>query len=375
MKELLSRPPVRLALVLLLVAGLLWCLSLLEPVLTPFGIAFAIAYFLNPPVNALERFFEGDIAKSRLVRGRLHARTAAVGILIAAALVSLVLALLFLVPVLAHQVAEAVRRLPGYIQSARARLEPLYEKLNLQYPDQTEEWRQRIEEAAKTHGPELLLPVTRFFRGAFSSVLGFALAAIHVLVVPVFTAYLLFDMNRISLGIKDLVPYRFRPYVYSRFKEVDRLLAAFVRGQLTVCLILGTYYALALTVIGVPLGIVVGFGVGLLHMVPFVSAVVGLPSTLLLSWLDAPNPQRLMVIAGLFFLGHFAESNFISPRIVGHSLGLHAVVILLAVLTGGTLFGFLGVLLAVPTTAALSVFWADLRELYLRSEFYKGTAG
>src|SRR5262249_59880751 len=132
-------------------------LSLLEPVLTPFGIAFALAYFLNPPVNALERFFEGDIAKSRLFRGRLHARTAAVGILVAVAAAAIVVGLLLVVPVLAHQLTEAVRRLPGYVQSLRSRLEPLYERLNLQYPEQSEELRHRLEEAVKTHGPELLL--------------------------------------------------------------------------------------------------------------------------------------------------------------------------------------------------------------------------
>jgi predicted PurR-regulated permease PerM len=180
-------------------------------------------------------------------------------------------------------------------------------------------------------------------------------------------------MNLIREGVKELVPVRHRPYVYSRFGEVDRLLSAFARGQVTVCLILGTYYAIALTACGVPMGLLVGFVVGFFNLVPFMSYLLGLPLTLGLSWVDDQSVPRLIAVAALFTLGQFVEGNFITPKVVGESLGLHAVVIMLAVLAGGTLFGFIGMLLAVPVTAALSVFWKDLRDAYLRSDFYRGS--
>lgn len=372
MKQLLRSPWVRLGLVLVALAAVLWCFSLLAAVLTPFAIAFTFAYFLNPPVNAMERFFAGDIARSRLFRGRLDPRTASVGILcvVVALVVSIVLAVL--VPAAWNQVSEAASKLPGYLRTARARLEPIYESLNLRYPEQTEEVRQRIETVLRENAVQILRPLTRAVQAAFSSLLHFVLAVLNLLVVPVFAVYLLYDMNHIHKGLKELVPHRHRAYVYTRFGAVDRLLSAFVRGQITVCLILGAFYALGLTLCGVPMGLVVGFVIGFFNLIPFMSHVVGLPLALLLSWLDDQSPGKLLVVAGIFVFGQFVEGNFITPRIVGQRLRLHAVIVMLAVLIGGTLFGLMGMLVAVPLTAALSVFWTDLRDLYLASDFYNG---
>jgi predicted PurR-regulated permease PerM len=120
------------------------------------------------------------------------------------------------------------------------------------------------------------------------------------------------------------------------------------------------------------MGLLAGFVIGLFNLVPFMSTILGLPLALLLSWLDDRSLPTLGVVALVFAFGQFVEGNFISPRIVGQSLGLHAVVIMLAVLVGGKIFGVVGMLLAVPTTAALSVFWSDLRAWYLASDFYRG---
>ena len=201
------------------------------------------------------------------------------------------------------------------------------------------------------------------------------LSVLNLLIVPVFAVYLLYDMNHINAGMKELVPHRHRAYVYSRFGQVDRLLSAFARGQITVCLILGAFYAVGLTACGVPMGLLVGFVIGFFNLVPFMSHVLGLPLALLLSWLDDQSPQRLLAVAVIFVFGQFVEGNFITPRIVGQSLGLHAVIVMLAVLVGGTLFGLVGMLVAVPLTAVLSVFWDDLRALYLRSDFYRSGEG
>jgi predicted PurR-regulated permease PerM len=368
--EPLRSPWLRLLLLLLALLGLLWCLGKLLPVLTPFVIAFALAYFLNPPVNAMERFFAGDIKRSRLFRGRLDPRAAAVAILCIGVLLVAAIVIAVVVPAAAHQVSDAAAKLPGYLRSLREKLEPLYQRLNLSYPEQAEELRQRVEETIREHSLQAVAPLTHAIGVAFSSLLSFVLSALELLVIPVFAIYLLYDMNRINAGVAELVPHRLRPYVYSRFREVDRLLSAFARGQITVCLMLGAFYALGLTLLSVPMGVLVGFLMGFLHLVPFLSGAVGLPIALLLAWLDGAGLTRLLMVAGVFLVGHFVESNFVTPRIVGHTLGLHAVIVMLAVLVGGTLFGFIGMLVAVPVTAALSVFWADLRAWYLRSDFY-----
>ena len=366
MRELLKNRGARLVFLLVVVLLVLLTLRALAGPLTPFAAALALAYFLNPAVTAMEGFF----GRSAWLNRRVHPRTLAVGVLTCAGLAGVVLILLFVVPAAYHQVADAVAKAPDYWRVLRSKIEPLYQRLNLRYPEQTEEARQRLVEAFKSQAPQIVGPITRVVTGMFSSLLGFVLTILNLLVIPVFTVYLLFDMNRIQAAIRDLVPHRRRAYVYSRFGEVDKLLAAFVRGQITVALILGAFYAIALSVCGVPMGLLIGFGIGFFNLIPFMSYILGLPLALILSWVDDQSLTRLGVVAALFTLGQFVEGNFITPRIVGDSLGLHAVVIMLAVLIGGSLFGFVGMLLAVPMTAGLSVFWADLRALYLRSDFY-----
>ena len=374
MNEFWRKPWVRLLALLAGIVVVLWIVYKLSDSLTPFAVAFALAYVLNPLANRLERLFARVLPRVPLVGPRVPPRTAAVGVLAVLLVAVLVVTVVLVMPVVYHQVTETVAKIPTYLQVLRSRIEPAYQRLNLKYPEQTEEARQRLTEAAKAAVPHILSPITRMIARAFSSFMGFVLAVLNLVIIPVFAFYLLYDMNRIQEGLKDLVPLRYRPYVYSRMGEVDRLLSAFVRGQLTVAVILGVFYSIGLTICGMPMGLLVGFVIGLFNLVPFMSYILGLPLALLLSWLDDQNPQRLLAVAAVFVLGQFLEGNFVTPRIVGGSLGLHAVVIMLAVLVGGTTFGFVGMVLAVPATAALSVFWADLKAWYLGSGFYRGDA-
>lgn len=296
----------------------------------------------------------------------------AVGMLAVLLAVVVIVALVVLVPAAYHQVADTVAKVPGYVQVLRAKLEPAYQRLHLRYPVATDEVRQRLTAAVRANLPQMISPITRGLGTAFSSLLSFVLTVLNLVIIPVFAFYLLYDMNRIKAGAKELVPLRFRPYVFSRAAQIDGLLSAFARGQVTVCLMLGVFYSVGLSLCGVPMGLVVGFVIGLFNLIPFMSYILGLPLALLLSWVDDQSGRALLAVIAVFSVGQFVEGNFVTPRIVGQSLGLHAVVIMLAVLVGGTVFGFIGMLLAVPVTAALSVFWADLRDLYLRSSFYRG---
>jgi len=367
---MLANPWLRLLLLVLGLFGLGYVLQRLAEPLTPFAVAFAVAYFLNPGVNALERVLARALRPVPRLQRWLSPRSAAVGLLCGIALLGLLLLLAVVVPKAYQQVADAARRLPQYAETLRAKIQPLIHRLDVKYPEQSEEFRRRLEETIKAHLPELLGPLTRGVQAAFSSVLGFVLTVLNLVIVPIFAVYLLYDMNAIRDGLKELVPHRARPYVFSRLSEVDRLLSAFARGQVTVCLMLGAFYAVGLSACGVPMGIPVGLLIGFFNLIPFMSYVAGLPLALLLSWVDDQDPTRLLIVAIVFTVGQFVEGNFITPRIVGESVGLHAVVVMLAVLVGGSLFGVVGMLLAMPVTAALSVFWSDLRELYLKSDFF-----
>lgn len=357
-----------------LLLALLYALGLLWPVLSPFGAALGIAYFLNPLVNGLERIAGRLLGKLPTLGKRLEARAVAVGLLCGVVVLSLAVVALVVLPKAWQQAAEAAASVPRWAEVVRARAQPIVAELNLRYPEEIQQAREKVLATLRDHAPQILTPVTYLVQRAFSSALGFVLTLLNLLVVPVFAVYLLYDMNRIQEGLRELCPHRLRPYLFSRLQEVDGLLAAFVRGQITVCLILGTFYGIGLSACGVPMGLLTGLVIGFFNMIPFMSYALGLPLALTLSWVDDQSPQRLLAVALVFTFGQFVEGNFITPRVVGESIGLHAVVIMLAVFAGGSLFGFLGMLLAVPTTAALSVFWRDLRAWYLTSDFYKREA-
>jgi predicted PurR-regulated permease PerM len=354
-----------------LVAVLVWAVIRLQGILTSFAVAFVLAYFLNPATNALERIYAQVFRRFRWI----GPRAVAVGTIFVGLVLVVVLVALIVVPTVYRQVTETAAKVPAYVEKIRAEIEPAIQRLNLRYPKEFEETRQRLIEAVRSHIPEIVAPIPGIVGAAFSSVLAFVLTILSLLVIPVFAAYLLYDMNAICAGIASLVPDRYRDYAYSRTRAVSRLISAFVRGQVTVCLILGSFYAVALTACGVPMGLAVGFLVGFFNLIPNMSTLVGLPLVLTLSWLDDQSWRTLLVLTGLFFFGQIVEGNFITPRIVGQRVGLHAVVIMLAALVGGTLFGFIGMVVAVPVTAALSVFWADAKAWYLASDFFNRGAG
>jgi predicted PurR-regulated permease PerM len=381
MNGVFRSPVVRLVLFLAAVGLVVWFVVALRSVVTPFAVAFAFAYFLNPPVNALETLLDRMLVRFPRLAAVVHPRTIAVGVLCAVVVGVLVLAVVIAVPAGYQQVMETAQKLPGYVVTLHSKLEPALQRLEVRYPQQVALVRAEVEtflkggeleRLVKEHGLFVLTRVTKFIRDTVTNVVDVAIGAFNLFIIPIFAVYLLYDMNHIRDGAKELVPLRFRDYVYSRGRAIDRLLSAFARGQITVCLILGTFYAIALTLCGVPMGLLVGFVIGFFNLIPFMSTILGLPLAVSLSLLDDQSLPRAAAVAAVFLFGQFVEGNFITPRIVGQGLGLHAVVVMLAVLAGGSLFGFIGMLVAVPVTAALSVFWADLRTLYMQSDFYRG---
>ncbi len=364
-------PWLRTLLGLLAVLLGLYGLSLMLSGLTPFLAAFAIAYLLNPSLNRFEDRLNPLLARLPLLGRKLDTR--AISVLVTLGSVGTIVVVVFLlaVPALLTQAEEAVRGLPRMVQNVRTRVEPLLEKVNLRYPDETTQIRAVIEEKVKEKLPELLAPVTNVLKFALESTYSFITVFIHLFVVPVFAGYLLYDMNRIRAGLVQYIPPRLRPWLLGRLGEVDVLLAAFVRGQITVCFILAVFYGVALSILDVPLGLVVGFVIGFFNLVPFMAFVAGLPLALVIAWAGGASSSTLFWIVVVFLVGKFGDIYVLSPKIVGESLGLHSIVVILVLLLGGEYFGFAGLLLAVPATAAASVFWGDLTAAYKNSRFYR----
>jgi predicted PurR-regulated permease PerM len=196
------------------------------------------------------------------------------------------------------------------------------------------------------------------------------------ILTPVVAVYLLLDWDRMIANIDRLLPREHAPVIRRLAGQIDRTLAAFIRGMGTVCLILGTYYAVALMLVGLQFGLVIGFVAGLVTFIPYLGALIGgalaIGLALFQFWGDWIT---IGIVAGIFAIGQIIEGNFLTPKLVGNSVGLHPVWLILALSVFGALFGFVGMLIAVPVAAAMGVLTRFGVEQYQQSLLYKGSHG
>ncbi len=226
-----------------------------------------------------------------------------------------------------------------------------------------------IAETIQSRGGELLNTLLASFSGIVNLVVLFIIA-------PVVAVYLLYDWDNMVARIDALLPRDHAPTIRHLASEINRTLAGFVRGQGTVCIILGAYYAVALMLVGLNFGLVVGFVAGLLTFIPYVGAVVGgvlaIGLALFQFWGDW---VWIVVVYAIFQSGQMVEGNFLTPKLVGSSVGLHPVWLLFALSAFGALFGFVGLLVAVPVAASLGVILRFVVKQYEGSRLYRGIAG
>jgi len=328
----------------------------LRGILLPFVAGMAVAYLLDPAADKLE-----DWGLSR---------TWATAVLTAVFFSLVTAVILVLYPVLQNQVVGFVNRLPQYVADARDWLVPLValaaERLPfIESPDQVVEAATGLTEK---YTRWLATAAGRLWTGGFAF---FNLISL-VLITPVVAFYLLRDWDEIVARIDGLMPQRQAPVIREQLSHIDKVLSGFVRGQILVSLSLGVIYAIGLTAVGLEFGLVIGLGTGILSFVPFVGMVVGLATALvvgLLQW--GIDPGHLALLAAVFAAGQVLESAVLQPKLLGASVGLHPVWVIFAVLAGGALFGFVGVLLAVPVTAAVGVLVRFLVEQYHESALYQ----
>jgi len=333
---------------------LLWLLS---GVLLPFVAGAAIAYVLNPLVDRLER-----IGINRLL--------AALSI-IAVAVLAFVLLIFLVAPFLSAQLTSFIDNIPGYVAKLQALL-----------TDQSRPWAQKLLGAGfnpdKSIGDLVTQGVgwlTAFLKSLWSG--GRALVSLFSLIVvtPVVAFYLLYDWHKMLRSVDNAVPVNQRETVRRLARECDAAISGFVRGQTAVCLILGTFYAVALTVSGLNFGLLIGLLAGLITFVPYVGSMTGLILGLGVAvaqfW---PHWGAILVVLGIFIVGQFAEGNILSPKLVGERVGLHPVWVIFALLAFGYLFGFVGLLVAVPLAATIGVLARFALARYRESSLYTGAS-
>jgi predicted PurR-regulated permease PerM len=338
----------------LLIAGVVvyW----LRDVLTPLFLAFIIAYIFDPVVDRLEAW--------------KVPRPLGIAIVLGGTLGAVVVFLALVLPGIIAEVAGVFQELPRQLAALWVRIEPWLEQQGIPIPHSTQEWVERLGAYTSEVASSILAPagnVLSTLMGGTLSVIGSAVAA---LVVLVFGVYLLSAFDRITAGVRELIPLRWRATVTSYAEEIDQILSQFVRGQLTVMAILAVLYSAAYALLGVRLAVPIGITAGMLNFIPYVGGAFALAAGVLMSLLDGWHPWQLVGVVLAYTVVQTLEGFVITPRIVGKTVGLSEIWVLVALFVGGEIFGFLGVLLALPTAAVAKIFVSHGVQFYRTTDLF-----
>ena len=328
----------------------MWALG---DVILPFLLGAAVAYCLDPIADWLENHG--------------FSRAWATGIITVFAVLLFIVATLLIVPLLIRQASELIATAPAMVANLQAFLTERFPDL----ADSTSTIRRSLSnlgETLQSRGDELLQAV-------LASVSGLVNVIVLFVIVPVVAFYLLYDWDNMVARIDALLPRDHAPVIRDLASQIDRTMAGFVRGQGTVCLILGVFYAVALALVGLNFGLIVGAIAGALTFIPYVGALVGgllaIGLALFQFWGDW---LWIALVWAIFQSGQFIEGNILTPKLVGNSVGLHPVWLIFALSSFGALFGFVGLLVAVPVAAMIGVLARFAIAQYRLSRLYKGFA-
>ena len=337
--------------VVLISAGLVY---LLAPILMPFVAGALLAYLGDPIVDRLESW--------------KISRTLAVVVVFFVILLFLLPVLLYLIPLLESQIKLLITKAPGYIDWVMINLEPtLQETFGINIPSlEIEQLKSTIKNQFSDAGG--------FFKGLLRTVKqsGFLVAswAANIFLIPVITFYLLRDWDHLVDYIHDLLPRDVEPTVTMLAKQSDEVLGAFLRGQMLVMLSLGTIYAIGLKLVGLELSLLIGMLAGLLSFIPYMGLIVGIFVAGIAVLLQTQDPTQLIWVGAVFVIAQMIEGTILTPLLVGDRIGLHPVAVIFSVLAGGQLFGFFGILLALPVFAIIAVVMRYLHQSYKDSDLY-----
>ncbi|WP_116082953.1 AI-2E family transporter [Tropicimonas sp. IMCC34011] len=329
-------------------------LWILGDVILPFVLGGAIAYIFDPLADRLERL--------GLKRSLAVLVITLVGICVFA------VAMLLVVPTLVRQAIDLFEAAPEMVANLQAALTERFPDLM----DDTSVVRQSLSsigETIQSRGGELM-------QGLMTSLSGVVNVIVLLVIVPVVSVYLLLDWDRMVASIDSLLPRDGAPTIRQLARDIDHTMAGFIRGQGLVCLILGTFYAVSLMLVGLKFGLVAGALAGFLTFIPFVGAFVGGALSIGLALFQFWGDWWMIVLVyAIFQVGQFVEGNILTPKLVGTSVGLHPVWLLFALSAFGALFGFVGLLVAVPVAAALGVIARFLVDEYKEGPLYRGVSG
>ena len=330
-----------------------WLLFQLSPVLMPFFIAALLAYLGDPLVDKLESW--------------KLSRTVAVTVVFGVLFIAMILLLLVLLPMLSGQVSKLFANLPGYLNTAQQSLEPLLTSAGL--PSDVFNL-QTLKQALNSYWSKM----GNVAGGVFSYVTQSGMALLqwvgNLVLIPVLTFYLLRDWDLLVARFRELLPRRMSGKFIEMSLECDEMLAGFIRGQLMVMLALSIIYTVGLTIIGLELALLLGVIAGLVSFVPYLGLIVGIALAGLAAFFQFGEWLPVFYVVIVFTVAQSIEGMLLTPHFVGERIGLHPVAVIFAVLAGGKLFGFTGVLLALPVAAVVMVLLRHAHQRYVSSHLY-----
>jgi predicted PurR-regulated permease PerM len=340
-------------LILIGIAGfVVW---LLAPVLMPFAIAALFAYLGDPLVDRLERWMS---------------RTFAVSLVFLVMSIVAIAIVVVLVPFIERQISNFLTQLPSWIDWFQTRAAPWLEQ-HLGIATDTLDTQKLIgvlQANWKEAGGIATTVLARVSKSGLT-IVGWAL---NIVMIPVVAFYLLRDWDVLVERIHALVPRSIEPVVTRLARESDDVLGGFLRGQLSVMVVLGVFYGVGLWLVGISVGPLIGMIAGLISFVPYLGAITGVVMAVIAALVQYQDWAHVALVLVVFVIGQTLEGYVLVPRLVGEKIGLHPVAVIFAVLAGGELFGFLGVLLALPVTSVVMVLLRYAHERYTASALYGG---
>lgn len=338
-------------------AGAIFFLYLFADILLPFVAALALAYLLDPLADRLERLGVSRLGATLLI-------------LLLFVLVFVVV-LVVVLPLVVREITAFLALLPSYVLRLQElvidRGAPFLEYLGVETTGQ--ELQRSIGEMVQGGAGYLVTLIGTLVASGQTLVSVFSL----LVLTPVIAFYLLIDWDRLVATVDGWLPLRHRPTIRRLAREMDEVLSRFVRGQATICLILGAFYAVTLALVGLNFGALIGMTAGLLSVIPYVGTLTGLILSVGVAIVQFwPDFAWVLVVLGIFLFGQFVEGYFLQPKLLGGAVGIHPVWLMFALFAFGSLLGFVGLLLAVPLAAMVGVLARFGLSRYLESSFYDG---
>ncbi len=328
---------------------------LFQSVLLPFVAGILLAYLLDPPVHRL----------TKLGLGRGWATLAVLSVFA----IAFVGVLLLILPMLQQQITDMITKLPDLIATLREKLGSLIVMLQARVSPQD---MQKLQDAVGGQAGDFVGMIPAFLGGLLTQGLALFNVLSLIFITPIVAFYMMRDWPIIVATVDGWLPKRQAPTIRRLFVEMDQKLSGYIRGVSMICLILAVFYGTALSAVGLEFGLVVGLIAGLMSFIPFVGAIFGFIVSVGLAIVQFSEWTSVALVAGIFLIGQAAEGNFLQPLLVGRQVNLHAVWIIFALLAGGAVFGFLGVLLAVPFAVVVAVLVRSGIEQYRESPLYLG---